>query len=125
MKIKNFKKAAHLATTFQFDDFGIHKNIKSEPKILSEGIVIGGHYENWIGLFFDDENGYFSIQLHEDGWKMCYDDVPFCKISETLSKKLDEFRTWELGKEEREAQAHFEWENEREELWRNYGPGKI
>lgn len=125
MKLQNFRKAVQLATQLEFDDFGFHENIKTEAQTLVTGITLSGYYENWAGLFMDEDNGYFSLQLHEDGWKMCYDDEPFCKISEKLSKALDGFRAWEMGKEAREEKETAEWRQERNELMRSYGPGKI
>lgn len=125
MKLQNFQQAVQLAKEFKFDDSGFYESIKSNPTTLDNGITISGYYENWVGLYFDDENGYYSIQLQEDGWKLCYDDVSFCKVPKDLSKKLDEFRERELGEPERKMQDQKAFQSFQDELWRNYGPGRI
>lgn len=112
MKAHNFKKAVELTTKLQFDDFGFHDNIKTKPYTMDNGITICGYYENWIGLFFDDENGYYSLELREDGWKLCYDGSSFCAIPERTAKQLNAFREYEMGKGAREALEDAEWRKE-------------
>ncbi|GAB0155909.1 hypothetical protein CHRYSEOSP005_11710 [Chryseobacterium sp. Alg-005] len=109
---KDFQTAAQLANQLKFQEFEVN-----------EGNAPG---TNWFGLFMADNNAYWSIVRTETGsYNLECDDLKVCVIDNHLEKKLDDLRQYLLGSEEREIQSFNEYKAEQNELWANYGYGKI
>lgn len=108
---KNFRKAVHLANNLEFNDYGIDESVKSN---------------NWFGLFLDDNNAYWTIQMsHRGTYALYVEDEKVCAVGKDLEQKLDAFIEDQLGAEERSIQSHKEYLAEQNELWANYGYGRI
>ncbi|OCK53201.1 hypothetical protein BA768_01200 [Chryseobacterium sp. CBo1] len=107
---KNFRKAVQIANELEFMDFGIDEENKEN---------------NWFGLFLDENNAYWTIQMNRRGTYGLYvEDEKICAVGKELEAKIDSFREDELGAEERSVLSHREYLAEQNELWRNFGPGK-
>ncbi|GAB0155452.1 hypothetical protein CHRYSEOSP005_07130 [Chryseobacterium sp. Alg-005] len=108
---KNFRKAVHFANNLEFNDFGIDENVKAN---------------NWFGLFLDENNAYWTIQMtHKGSYALFLEDEKICVVGKDLEEKLDSFREDQLCSEERSIRSHGEYLAEYNELWANYGYGKI
>lgn len=108
---KNFRKAVELANNLEFNDFGIDENVKAN---------------NWFGLFLDDNNAYWTIQKnHRGSYALFLEDEKVCVVGKDLEAKLDDFIEDQLGSDERSIQSHREYVAEYNELWANYGYGRI
>lgn len=109
---KNFRKAQNIAKELNFNEYEVSEN--------------SSHADNWFGLFIDENNAFWTIQMTStSSYHLYADDDKICKIDHDLSEKLDAFREWELGSEERSIQSHKEYRMEQKELWFNYGYGRI
>lgn len=107
---QNFRKAVKIANELEFTDFGIDENVKEN---------------NWFGLFLDENNAYWTIQMtRRSTYTLYVEDEKICSVGKDLEEKLDAFREDQLGAEERSVLSHREYLAEQNELWRNYGPGK-
>ncbi|WNI34668.1 hypothetical protein [Chryseobacterium sp. SG20098] len=108
---KNFRKAVELANNLEFNDFGIDENVKTN---------------NWFGLYLDDNNAYWTIQMsHRGTYSLFLEDEKICTVGKDLEARLDDFIEDQLGSEERGIQSHKEYIAEYNELWSNYGYGRI
>lgn len=109
---KDLRKTLSAANELEFNDFGVSE------KTIQE--------DNWFGLFLDEENAYWTIKMtSKSSYHLFVENEKICKIDKELTEKLDSFREWELGSDERSIQTHAEYLIEYNELWSNYGFGRI
>lgn len=109
---KDFLTASKLANELKFQDFEVSEDTRTG--------------NNWFGLFMAENNAYWSIVRTENGkYNLECDDTKVCVIDEHLEKKLDDLRIYLLDEPTRKMQDQIEFNAFQNELWRNYGPGRI
>lgn len=80
--------------------------------------------EDWFGLFWDKNNTYWSVMWHNRKYYLAIDGIPMIPIGK-LQNYIYEFIDNEKAEAEKEARELREEREYRQELFRNYGVGRI
>lgn len=103
-KSKDFLRACQTIQNTTFDEYDIE--------------------EDWFGLFWDKNNTYWSVMWHNRKYYLAIDGIPMIPIGK-LQNYIYEFIDNEKAEAEKEARELREEREYRQELFRNYGVGRI
>lgn len=107
---KHLNKAVKLAEDLKFEEFEVSEK----------------HFDNRFDLFVDDNGGTWSIlPTYNDKFNICYEGEKVSSLSESITSELNEFIEFQLDAENIQNEHDQEYKDLQNELWKNYGYGKI
>lgn len=127
MKTTNLQKTVENSKSFNGKDFQTARQLASQLKFqdfeINESNTPGA---NWFGLFLAENNAYWSIVRSKNGkYNLECDGIKVCLIDENLEKELEIQRENILEEPSRKIHSQIEFHAFQNELWFNYGHGKI